>query len=98
MGRLDSKVAIVTGGAQGQGAAIARAFVAEGAKVAIADIADEPGKELADELGPDAIFVHHDVSDEDSWKTLVAETVSTYGPVTWRRPVSRGVANHGSSV
>ena len=51
MGRLTGKVAIVTGGAQGQGAAISRAFVAEGAKVAIADVADEPGKALADELG-----------------------------------------------
>ena len=82
MGRLDGKVAIVTGGAQGQGAAIARAFVSEGAKVAIADIADEPGKQLADELGGEAIFVHHDVSDEESWKALVAETTSTFGPVT----------------
>ena len=80
--RLEGKVAIVTGGAQGQGAAIARAFVAEGAKVAIADIADEPGKQLADELGADTIFVHHDVSDEGSWQALVAETTSTFGPVT----------------
>ncbi len=82
MGRLSGKVAIVTGGAQGQGAAIARAFVAEGAKVAIADIADEPGKALADELGSEAIFVHHDVSDEQSWQSLVSETGSTFGPVT----------------
>ena len=51
MGRLTDKVAIVTGGAQGQGAAIVRAFVAEGAQVVIADIAEEPGKALADELG-----------------------------------------------
>ena len=43
MGRLDNKVAIVTGGAQGQGAGIVRAFVAEGAKVAIADVAKERG-------------------------------------------------------
>src|SRR5688500_15443126 len=82
MARLDGKVAIVTGGAQGQGAAIARAFVAEGAKVAIADIADEPGKQLADELGAEAIFVHHDVSDEESWRSLVAETTASFGPVT----------------
>ena len=50
MGRLDNKIAIVTGGAQGQGAGIVRAFVAEGAKVAIADVAKEPGQALADEL------------------------------------------------
>lgn len=82
MGRLDGKVAIVTGGAQGQGAAIARAFVSEGAEVAVADIADEPGKQLADELGAAAIFVHHDVSDEDSWKAVVSQTTSSFGPVT----------------
>jgi 3alpha(or 20beta)-hydroxysteroid dehydrogenase len=80
--RLAGKVAIVTGGAQGQGAAIARAFVAEGAKVTVADIADEPGKQLADELGAEAIFVNHDVSDEESWRAVVAETTSTFGPVT----------------
>jgi 3alpha(or 20beta)-hydroxysteroid dehydrogenase len=82
MGRLAGKVALVTGAAQGQGAAIARAFVEEGAKVALADIADDLGKALADELGPDAIYVHHDVSDEDSWKSAVEETVATFGPVT----------------
>lgn len=82
MGRLAGKVAIVTGAAQGQGAAIARAFVAEGARVALADIADDLGKSLADELGPEAIYVHHDVSDEDSWKAVVEETVRAFGPVT----------------
>ncbi len=51
MGRLDTKIAIVTGGAQGQGEAISRAFVAEGAKVVIADIAKDEGQALADELG-----------------------------------------------
>lgn len=79
--RLDGKIAIVTGGAQGQGAAIARAFVAEGAKVVIADVADEPGKLLADSLGEAALFVHHDVSSEESWTSLVAETAEAYGPV-----------------
>src|SRR5690349_6035726 len=81
-GRLAGKVAIVTGGAQGQGAAISRAFVAEGAKVVVADIADDAGKLLADELGDAAIFVHHDVSDEESWKACVATAVDTFGPVT----------------
>jgi len=82
MGRLDNKVAIVTGAAQGQGEAIARAFVAAGAKVVIADIADDLGKALAAELGESAHFVHHDVSDEASWQAIVGETVSRYGPVT----------------
>ncbi len=82
MGRLAGKVAIVTGGAQGQGEAIVRAFVAEGAKVVVADIADDLGKALATELGESAHFVHHDVSDEDSWRAVVDEAVSTFGPVT----------------
>src|SRR5689334_22216537 len=81
-GRLAGKVAIVTGGAQGQGAAISRHFVAEGARVVIADIADDEGKLLADELGEAALFVHLDISDEDSWKACVATAVEAFGPVT----------------
>ena len=79
--RLQGKVAIVTGGAQGQGAEIARQFVAEGAKVAIADVADELGQALADELGDGALFVRHDVSDEDSWTALVEQVNERFGPV-----------------
>ncbi len=86
MGRLDSKVAIVTGGAMGQGEGIVRAFVAEGAKVAIADVAKEQGQALADELCQElgdgvAHFVHHDVSDEASWAALVEDTAQRWGPV-----------------
>jgi 3alpha(or 20beta)-hydroxysteroid dehydrogenase len=81
MGRLAGKVAIVTGGAQGQGAEIVRAFVAEGAKVAIADIAEEPGELLAKELGDSTYFVKHDVSDESSWDALVADLNERFGPV-----------------
>ncbi|MCW2795927.1 glucose 1-dehydrogenase [Nocardioides sp.] len=81
MGRLANKVAIVTGGAQGQGAGICRAFVAEGAKTVIADIAKEEGQALADELGPDAHFVDHDVSDEASWISIVESTNQRFGPV-----------------
>jgi 3alpha(or 20beta)-hydroxysteroid dehydrogenase len=86
MGRLDHKVAIVTGGAQGQGAGIVRSFVAEGAKVVIADIAKEEGQALADELarefeGSDAHFAAHDVSDEASWTALVEDTNTRFGPV-----------------
>jgi 3alpha(or 20beta)-hydroxysteroid dehydrogenase len=82
MGRLAGKIAIVTGGAQGQGAAICRAFVTEGAKVAIADVADEPGALLAKELGENAVFVHHDVSDQGSWEALVAGVTERFGPVS----------------
>ena len=85
MSRLAGKIAIVTGAAQGQGAAIARAFVAEGACVVLADVADEPGELLAKELGAlhpgAACFRHHDVSDEGSWTTLVAETNERFGSV-----------------
>lgn len=76
MGRLAGKVALVTGAARGQGAAAARRFVAEGARVVLADVADEAGKALADEL--DADYVHLDVSEEDDW----AAALDAHGPVT----------------
>jgi 3alpha(or 20beta)-hydroxysteroid dehydrogenase len=81
MGRLDDKVAIVTGGAMGQGEAIVRAYVAEGAEVVVADIAKEAGQALADELGDSAHFFAHDVSDAASWATLVEDTNARFGPV-----------------
>ena len=81
MARLLDKIAIVTGGAQGQGAEIVRLFVAEGARVVIADVADEPGERLAKELGDAAYFRHHDVSDETSWQQVVAECNERFGPV-----------------
>jgi 3alpha(or 20beta)-hydroxysteroid dehydrogenase len=80
MGRLAGKVALITGAAGGQGAAAARRFVAEGARVVIADVNDEAGKALADEL--DAHYRHLDVSQEDEWAAAVAEVVDTYGPPT----------------
>src|SRR5512139_507355 len=78
-GRLAGKVAIVTGGAQGQGAAAVRAFVREGAKVVVADIADDAGKSLADELGESAYFRHLDVTSEADWESAVSEAVETFG-------------------
>ena len=81
MNRLNNKVAIVTGGANGQGAEIVRQFVAEGAKVVIADVAKEAGQALADELGESAHFAGHDVSDAASWATLVEDANTRFGPV-----------------
>jgi 3alpha(or 20beta)-hydroxysteroid dehydrogenase len=81
MGRLDGKVAIVTGGAQGQGAAICRGFVAEGAKVVVADIAVDEGELLAKELGDGAVFCRHDVTSEDDWESAVAAARTAFGPV-----------------
>ncbi len=86
MTRLAGKVAIVTGGAMGQGEGIVRAFVAEGARTVIADIAKEEGQALADELGelhPGAAhFTSHDVTDEASWIALVDDTTERFGPVS----------------
>src|SRR5690349_21174092 len=73
MGRLDGKVALVTGAARGTGAAIARMFVDEGARVVIADVLDDRGKQTADELGDAARFRHHDVTSEDDWSDAVEE-------------------------
>ena len=87
MDRLAGKVAVVTGGAMGQGAGISRAYVAEGAKVVIADVAKDEGQALADELGQEfgpgyAHFAFHDVSDQGSWTSLVADTNERFGLVT----------------
>lgn len=80
MGRLDDKVAIVTGGAQGIGLAIARRFVAEGAKVVIADIAQEIGRTAAQELGDaNCRFVSADVGKAEEASRLVAETCAAFG-------------------
>lgn len=79
--RLAGKTAIVTGAAQGQGEAIARAFVAEGARVALADVAEDLGRAVADDLGDAAFFTVHDVRDPESWQRLVAETHDRFGPV-----------------
>ena len=80
MARLKDKVAIITGGARGMGAATVRLFCAEGAKVVIADVLDADGEKLATELKGKAIFVHHDVTDEASWANVIAKA-STLGPI-----------------
>lgn len=77
-GRLEGKVAIITGAAQGQGAHEARAFVAEGAKVMLTDVQDSV-LALAEELGEAARAMTHDVSDEDRWQEVVAATLSAFG-------------------
>jgi 3alpha(or 20beta)-hydroxysteroid dehydrogenase len=77
VGRLNDKVALVTGAARGQGEAEARLFAAEGARVVLADVLDDVNK-LAADIGHDAIAVHLDVSDEESWAAAVRTAVERY--------------------
>lgn len=79
---MQSDIAIVTGAAQGQGESHARLFVERGCRVVIADINSEKGHDLAHELGEKAIFVAHDVTDEQSWLRLVECTERHFGPLT----------------
>jgi 3alpha(or 20beta)-hydroxysteroid dehydrogenase len=81
MGRLNGKVALVTGSARGQGAAVARRFVEEGARVVVADVLDDVGKETAGALGDSAYFRHLDVSDEHEWASAVEEAAATFGRI-----------------
>lgn len=79
MGRVDNKVALITGGARGMGAADARMLVKEGAKVVIGDILDAEGQALADELGDSARYVHLDVSNAEEWTAAVETALSSFG-------------------
>ncbi|CAI8031179.1 Cyclopentanol dehydrogenase [Geodia barretti] len=80
--RLESKVALISGGARGQGAAEARLFAREGAAVVIGDIRDEDGLKLEAEireLGGQATCVHLDVTEQDQWQSAVSQAVDQYG-------------------
>ena len=79
MDRLSGKVALVTGAARGMGEAAARALAAEGAVVVVADVLDAEGRAVADSIGPAARFRHLDVSAEDQWASVVADTVADHG-------------------
>ena len=77
--RMAGKVALVSGGARGMGAAHVREMIAEGARVVAGDILDDEGKALADELGESVRYVHLDVTEPDDWQAAVASTVDTFG-------------------
>ncbi len=79
--RLEGKIALITGASRGMGASHAKTFVEHGAQVVLADISDEAGEKLAAELGPNALFVHHDVTDLDSWIATVARGVEAFGDI-----------------
>ncbi len=79
MGRLEGKVALITGGARGQGAAEARMFATEGAKVIVSDVLDQEGEAVAREVG--GTYLHHDVTSEEEWQSVVAEVLQEHGHV-----------------
>jgi 3alpha(or 20beta)-hydroxysteroid dehydrogenase len=82
MKRLDGKVAIITGAARGMGEAHARRFIAEGAKVVMTDRSEAQGRAIAGELGPNALFLPHDVTDIAQWAEVAATAERAFGPVT----------------
>ena len=82
MKRLNDKTAIITGAARGMGASHARLFINEGAKVMIADILEDEGQALADELGENAKFIKLDVTKAANWDNVVAATEEAFGPVS----------------
>ena len=82
MNRLKSKIAIITGAASGQGAAEARLFAVEGARVVLTDINAREGAGIASQIGADALFVEHDVSDDTAWKRVIKATVDAFGVPT----------------
>lgn len=81
MGKLDGKVAVITGAARGQGAEYARLFVKEGAKVVLSDILVEQGEALAKELGQNARFTEHDIRNTNDWNKVINLAEATFGPV-----------------
>ena len=81
MGRLEGKIAIVTGAARGMGASHARYFVKEGARVVLTDTRVAEGQALAEELGANARYLEQDVTKAGDWQRIVSEVEATFGPV-----------------
>lgn len=79
MGKINGKVAVITGCASGIGKATAKLFIKEGARVVLGDIQDDLGKALSDELGPNAIYQHANVRSENHIKSLIELAVERFG-------------------
>jgi 3(or 17)beta-hydroxysteroid dehydrogenase len=79
MGRVSGKVAIVTGAASGMGKADAELLAREGAKVVLADLNETDGQAVAEAIGDSAVFMRLDVTDEENWQAVIAQTVETFG-------------------
>ncbi|MEO9190319.1 MAG: SDR family NAD(P)-dependent oxidoreductase, partial [Acetobacteraceae bacterium] len=77
--RLAGKVALITGGAAGMGAATARRFGQEGAKVVVADVLEDEGRQVANSIGAAAVFHRLDVTDEAAWKAAIEATTQRFG-------------------
>ena len=77
--RLKNKVAIISGGSRGMGAFEAALFVQEGAKVIIGDVRDKEGRDLAKQIGSNAVYMHLDVTSESDWAAVVKEATDRYG-------------------
>lgn len=85
MGRLDGKVALITGGGSGMGMVASKLFAREGAKVVLTDVADDAGQTVADEIassGGETLYVHADVSDEADAEAMIKATVDRFGALT----------------
>jgi len=84
MDRVKDKVALVSGGAMGIGRACAMTLAREGARVVVTDIEDTAGEGVVSEIkgqGGDSLFIHHDVTDESAWESVVSQAVEAYGRI-----------------
>jgi 3(or 17)beta-hydroxysteroid dehydrogenase len=79
MGRVEGKVALITGGASGLGLESARHLVREGAKVVLTDINEKDGAAAAEEIGENALFLSHDVTNEKQWISVIDQTMERFG-------------------
>ena len=79
MGRVQDKVAIVTGAGSGIGKEDALLLAKEGAKVVLTDVNEEAGRAVAKQIGDAALFIKHDIASEDDWKAVIAKTEETFG-------------------
>jgi len=81
MGRLEGKVAIITGAARGMGSSHARMFAAEGAKVVMTDVSEDAGRALAAEIGNRSLFLRHDVTELNEWYGIINAAKGAFGGI-----------------